>query len=199
MSIGGWALNGFDIAVLVICLISFLMAMSKGLVKEIIAMIALIVGIIATLFVWGQFRPNMHVYIKPEWLADGVLGIGTFFLTYMLVAFLLRNVTGQGGEPSLPNRLLGGAFGAFRGLVIASLLTMVVNSGHYDKVKAGIPDADLAPFLAESTLYNKALVPIGEFIRSLPISQYVSAAKILAGGDVEGAIDQVKDKPDEQE
>lgn len=199
MSIGGWALNGFDIAVLVICLISFLMAMSKGLVKEVISMIALIVGIIATLFVWGQFRPNMHGIISPEWLADGVLGIGTFFLSYMLVGFMLRNVTGQGGDPSFPNRLLGGAFGAGRGLVIASLLTMVVNSGHYDKVKAGMPEADLAPFLAESTLYNKALVPIGEFIRSLPLSQYVSAAKILAGGDVDGAIEQVKEKGDDQE
>lgn len=199
MSIAGVALNGFDIAVLVICLISFLMAMSKGLVKELIGLIALVVGIIATLFVWGQFRPNMHSLIKPEWLADGVLGIGTFFIVSMLVSFLLRNVTGQGGEPSLGNRLLGGVFGAGRGLVIASLLTMIVNSGHYDKVKAGLPDADLAPFLEESVLYNKALVPIGEFIRSLPISQYVSAAKILADGDVDGAIDQIKEKGDEPE
>ncbi len=199
MSIAGVALNGFDIAVLVICLISFLMAMSKGLVKELIGMIALVAGIIATLFVWGQFRPAMHSFISPEWLADGVLGVSTFFLTSMLVTFLLRNVTGQSGEPSLANRLLGGAFGAGRGLVIASLLTMVVNSGHYDKVKAGIPDADLAPFLEESVLYNKALVPIGEFIRGLPVSRYVSAAKILAGGDPDGALDEIKGNGDEPE
>ena len=199
MVIAGIAFNGFDIAVLILCLISFLMAFQKGLVKELIAIVSLIAAIIATLFVWGQFRPNMHYYIDPEWLADGVLGLATFALGYMLVAFLLRNITGEDGKPSMGNRLLGGAFGAGRGLVIASMLTMIVNSGHYDKVKAGYPEAELAPFLENSTIYGSTLVPIGEFIRSLPVSRYISAAKILADGDPEGALETVKDKDDDTE
>lgn len=200
MSIGPWVFNGFDIAVLVICLISFFMAMQKGLVRELIAIFALILGIIATLFVWGQFRPTAHSFIQPSWLADGVLGVGTFFLIYMLVGFFLRNVTKQDKNSiSFTNRLMGGAFGAGRGLVIASLLTMVVNSGHYDKVKAGLPDADLAPFLQESTLYNSALVPIGNFIRSLPLGQIKDAGKKLANGDTKGAIDDIEEAVDGNE
>jgi len=193
MSIGPWDFNGFDIAVLVICLISFLMAMSKGLGKELISMLALVVGIIATLFVWGQYRPLAYNYVQPDWLADGVLGVGTFFLSYMLVKFLLKNITGQRGVPSFANRLLGGGFGAGRGLVVASLLTMVVNSGHYDDLKAGVPEADLAPFLEESTLYKVALVPIGTFIKSLPLPKIKEAGKKLADGDVDGAIQDGKD------
>jgi len=200
MSIGPWVFNGFDIAVLVICLISFFMAMQKGFVRELIAIFGLILGIIATLFVWGQFRPTAHNFIQPSWLADGVLGVGTFFLVYMLVGFFLRNVMGQDkNKISFSNRLLGGAFGAGRGLVIASLLTMVVNSGHYDKVKAGLPDADLAPFLQESTLYNSALVPIGNFIRSLPLGQIKDAGKKLANGDTKGAIDDIEEAVDGNE
>lgn len=199
MSIGPWVFNGFDIAVLVICLISFFMAMSKGLVKELIAILALAIGIVATLFVWGQFRPLAHGIIQPSWLADGVLGVGTFFFVYMLIGFILRNITGQSKDKvSFANRLAGGAFGAGRGLVIASLLTMVVNSGHYDKVKAGMPEADLAPFLKNSTLYNAALVPIGEFIRSLPIGQIKDAGKKLADGDTKGAIDQIEEVIDDE-
>ncbi|NNE58673.1 MAG: CvpA family protein [Hellea sp.] len=195
MTIGPWDFNGFDIAVLVLCAISFFMAMSRGFTREITAIIALVVGTLATLFVWGQFRPVAHGFISPEWLADGVLGVGTFFAAYLLVGFFLNNMTGKRkGEVSLGNRLLGGAFGAARGLVIAALLTMVVNSGYYDKLKANRPDADLAPFLEESILYDNALVPIMGAIRSIPFTNIKETLKKLADGDTEGFIEGITDE-----
>jgi len=112
-----------------------------------------------------------------------------------LVGFFLRSLMGKSkGEISLGNRLLGGAFGIARGLVIAALLTMVVNSGYYDKLKANRPDANLSPFLEESLLYENALVPIMGVIRSIPFTDIKEALKKLADGDTEGFIEGISDE-----
>jgi len=170
------------------------MAMSKGLGRELISIVALIVSVIATLFVWGQFRPWAYSIIRePEWLADGVLGLGTFFLTYMLVGFLLRNMTGQSKDISFPNRLLGGAFGIGRGLVIAALITMIFNTNLYKRIDAGEAGAELGPLLKGSVIHNGVLVPIMDFIRKLPFGDIQDALKKLADGDVDGAIQDGKD------
>ncbi len=195
MSIGDWAFNGFDIAVLLVCFISLLMAASRGLVRELISIIAMIAGIIVTLIVWGQFRHEAQGFIKPDWLADGVFGAGAFFLTYMLVVFILGGMTKKDNDVGFINRLLGAGFGAFRGLVIASLLTMLMTSTYRDKLemaeKYGAPVPELSGMLEGSSLYP-ILDEIGGVIRALPFSRLKSAANDLKDGDIEGAIKEIE-------
>jgi len=203
MSIGPWLFNGFDIAVIVVCLISLVMALRNGFAKELIAILALVVGIIATLFVWGQYRPAMREFIKdPEWLADGVLGIGTFFLVYFVIGFLLRNIAGAGGSPSFSNRLLGGAFGIARGLFVVAIATLIWNSNYRDK--AELAEQYGAPNPVKSEMFNSSTIyPIIEriegFLLALPLPEIKSAAKSLADGDTEGAVDKIEDVVDGNE
>ena len=56
ISIGPWDFNGFDVVVLIILLISMLYAASRGFLREVISIAALLVATIVTLFVWGQYR-----------------------------------------------------------------------------------------------------------------------------------------------
>lgn len=194
MSVGDWAFNGFDIAVLLVCFISLMMAASRGLVREIMSIIAMIAGIIVTLIVWGQFRVAAQDFINPAWLADGVLGAGAFFLTYMIVVFILGGMTKKDDEVSFVNRILGAGFGAFRGLVIAALVTMLLTSSYRDKLEMaeqyGAPVPELSGMLEGSTLYP-ILDKIGAGIRSLPFSRLKSAAEDLKDGDIEGAIKEI--------
>jgi len=200
MTIGEWAFNGFDIAVLLVCLISLSMAASRGLMREIISIIAMIVGIIVTLIVWGQFRLAAQDFISPNWLADGVLGAASFFGSYMVVVFILGGLTKKDSEVSFVNRLLGAGFGAFRGLIIAALVTMLLNSSYRDKLEMaeeyGAPTPELSGMLEGSTLYP-ILDKIGEGIRALPFSRLKSASERLKEGDIEGAIEEIDNDKDE--
>ncbi len=130
MTIGSWAFNGFDIAVLLVVLISLLMAGSRGFFREMISITALVIALVGSLFLYGRFRFALRDVVQPEWLADGVLGLGSFAILYMIVVFLFSGATKKlrGKEVGLIDRLLGALFGAGRGLVIAALATMLLTS-----------------------------------------------------------------------
>lgn len=203
MEIGPWVFNGFDIAVLVVCLISFIWSFQKGFAKEVIALLALFIAIVATLFAWGQYRPNMREFIKePTWLADGVLGIGVFFLVFFLVGFLLRNVAGQKGDPSFGNKLLGGAFGIIRGLFVVSVLTLIWNSNYRDKAEMaeqyGAPNPVKSTMFTESTIYP-IIEKMENFILALPLPEIRNVAENLADGKTDEALDGAKDIIDDKE
>ena len=84
VTIGPWELNGFDVVVLIILIISMLYAASRGFLREIISIAALLFAAIVTLFVWGQYRFAAQDFISPQWLADGALLVGVFFVAYLL-------------------------------------------------------------------------------------------------------------------
>ena len=132
MSIGPWDFTGFDIVVLVVLLISLLMAAGRGLFRELISIAALIVAMIASLFVWGRFRFTAQDLIRPGWLADAALGLGTFGLAYLLITFILNGATKplRGNDVGLVDRLLGGGFGVLRGFIVMSLIVMVTTASY---------------------------------------------------------------------
>ena len=138
VSVGPWTLNGFDIAVLVLLGISGLYAMARGVVRELISIAALFVAIVATLFVYGQFRFPAREIISPSWLADGILGLGTFALSYLISAMALSkiNKTIAGEEPGFIDRILGAGFGVLRGLIFAALFVMVTTANYRASLEA---------------------------------------------------------------
>ena len=66
MSIGPWDFNGFDIVVLLVLLISLLMAASRGLMRELTSIMALLIATVAALFIYGRFRFAAQDFISPS-------------------------------------------------------------------------------------------------------------------------------------
>ena len=123
---GSFEFNDFDIAVLVLLLISGLYAFARGFLREIISIAALLFAAVITLFVYGQFRFAARDMISPAELADGILIIGTGFIAYFIAVMVMSKV-GKiiGGEkPGFIDRLFGAGFGIARGLIIISLFVM---------------------------------------------------------------------------
>lgn len=169
MTIGPWDFGGFDIVVLLILFISGLMALSRGFVREIVSIIALVAGIVAALFLFGRFQGLANEHIKPPWLADGALGLGAFFLAYLLVTFILRGFTKklQGREVGFFDRILGFGFGAARGVLIASLFVVIF--------RAASDDNTVPEWLEETTFYP-VLSPIAEKMMNAPFAQFKEQA-----------------------
>ncbi|MEE9347049.1 MAG: CvpA family protein [Robiginitomaculum sp.] len=169
MTIGPWDFGGFDIVVLLILSISGIMAFARGFMREIVSLVALIAGLISALFLFGRFQGAANELISPAWLADGALGLGAFFIAYLLVTFVLRGGTKklQGREPSFMDKLMGFGFGALRGLLIASLFVVVF--------RAASKDGTVPKFLDEATFYP-ILSPIATKMMSMPFAQLKDAA-----------------------
>lgn len=153
MSIGPWDFGGFDIAVLVLLLISGLMAMGRGFMREIVSLIALFVGLVVALFLFGRFQGAALDLIQPSWLANWTLGLGAFALSYMLVTFLLRSMVKklQGREPGGVDRLMGFGYGIFRGLLITSLFVIIFTQFARVERHAFIKEATLYPVIKPIT------------------------------------------------
>jgi len=211
MSIGPYIFTGFDVVVLLICLISLLMAASRGLAREIVSLLALIIAGAIALFIFGRFRFAAQDFIQPSWLADGALGLGSFGLAFLLIVFLLSGVVKslKGKKIGLIDRLLGAGFGVFRGLIIASLFVMVATASYRDaqdkqafqdtltedqraafenapksiKEMLEVKEVELPFFLQDSTFYP-LLNKIGDGIRLLPFARIKSIADRIKDGDI---------------
>lgn len=129
MEIGSWTFSGFDIAVLVILGLSGLLAFMRGISRELISILALLIGLAGALFVFGHYRFNVQNVIKPGWFADGLLFIGVFGPLYLLASMIMSGWVKKirGRTPGLLNRLLGLGFGLVRGGILASLFVLVVS------------------------------------------------------------------------
>ena len=217
MTIGQFTFNGFDVVVLLILLVSLLIAVQRGFVREVMSLLALFIAGIVSLFVWGQFRFAAQDFISPSWLADVALGAGTFILVYMFFSFVLSKIFAKFDEGSarLINRVLGAAFGVFRGLVLAALGVMVLTASHRASNEAQefrqyiaenrnslppdimermpesmreqmeAPAKPLPDYLSKSTFYP-LLNSIGNVIRSLPFAEMRSYADRIKDGELEG-------------
>ena len=220
VSIGPYDLNGFDVVVLLVLIISLLYAASRGLIREVVSLAALLVAATITLFVWGQFRFAAQDFISPAWLADWALVLGVGALSYLLMVVLLSGIGKSiaGKEVGFLDRIFGAAFGVARGLVICALAVMVMTSGTraseeakdyresleaqgiYDDVINQMPKSmrdqmeaepkELPDLLAGSEFYP-LLDRIGDGIRALPFTKMKSYADRIKEGDIEGLIDDV--------
>lgn len=120
--------NWLDVLLGAILLISFVGAVRNGLTKEIIRLIALVVGIVGGMW-WYS---NAAAYLQPV-LADesissfaGFLAIlfGSLFAG-MILAWVLAKILGWVGLRWF-DRLLGGAFGLVRGLLVCAALVLAL-------------------------------------------------------------------------
>lgn len=215
VTIGPWELNGFDVVVLVILLISMLYAASRGLLREVISIGSLLLAAVVTLFVWGQFRFAAQDFISPQWLADGALLVGVFFISYLIMVLIMSKIGKSiaGKESGFIDRILGAAFGIARGLIIASLGVIALTTGNraaaeaqsykknlieqgiYNEALNKMPksmreqmEGELKPLpdmLTESTFYP-LLDKIGTGLRSLPFAKVKTYAERIKDGDIDG-------------
>jgi len=212
MSIGGIDLNGFDMVVILVVLISLIMAASRGLARELISILALIIAIFGALFIWGQLRFAAQDFISPAWLADGALALGSFSIIYMIVIALMSGVKKSllGKDIGLINRILGGGFGAARGLVVMALFVMIPTASYVadrDRIeeereniedRTDIPDdirerlleeqQSLPEWLESSTTYP-ILENIGDALRTLPFADVKQVAEDLKDGELPDILD----------
>ena len=109
-----------DIILLAVMLISGLLAMIRGFMREILSIGAWAVAAIVTLYSYGRVLPMAKQYFSSDMVAAGISAGGVFLGTLLIVSIITARISDMvlDSRVGALDRTLGFLFGLGRGLVI---------------------------------------------------------------------------------
>ena len=131
--------NQIDILIIIITIISMIYGYSRGLIKEILSILSILISVYISIEVYPNISLFIKEYIEMVLLADSISFALMFLFLYSLINifsnFLVSSIT------NTPIRILdknfGILFGFFRALLIFSLLNILLS---WTLWKKNIPD-----------------------------------------------------------
>ena len=121
-------INGVDIVVGLVLLISALIAWGRGFVHEVLSVASWIGAIFATIHGYPHLKPYMRELITMELAADFVSGVLLFIVSLAVFSFVTGFIAKRVQESALNtlDRSLGFMFGVLRGAVLVCLAYIAV-------------------------------------------------------------------------
>jgi membrane protein required for colicin V production len=109
-----------DVALLAVMLISGLLAMIRGFMREVLSIAAWIIAALVTLYAFPRVLPMAKQYFSNDIVANGVSIGGIFLLTLLIVSVITVRISDLVLDSRIGalDRTLGFLFGLGRGLII---------------------------------------------------------------------------------
>lgn len=122
-------MTSFDYVVIAIMVISVLISVMRGAVKEIFGLLAWVVAFTVGTYYTNDFAPMLSKSISNESARDVTAFVTLFLVTWIFMALLTVAMSRLITQSVLSeaNRVLGALFGVIRGLVV--ILTVVSIAG----------------------------------------------------------------------
>lgn len=155
-------MNLFDIIVLVVLVLSALIALARGMVKELLKLLAWVGAGVATFYAFDYVRPIVRGVISIEAIADGIAAVGIFLVILILLSVVANTISDRIRKSDLSglDRTLGFIFGLVRGAVVVSLLylltTWVVKP---ERIPDWVLEARSRPYVATGAEILAQLAP----------------------------------------
>jgi len=160
------ALTAFDAVAIVIVIVSTLMALARGFMRELATLGAFIAAIAAAFFANEFLNAPLQGLLPasvPDWTPTAILFVGTFLIIYVVVAWfganLSKSIQGPDGI-SLLDRLAGGLFGFARGGIVMVFFVYLLNLAmDEDQIPEFVSQARTYPIILAGADYLKARAP----------------------------------------
>jgi len=109
-----------DIVLIVVMLVSGLLAMVRGFMREVLSITAWVLAAVATLYAYGKLIPYAKQYFNNDIVAAVAVVGGVFLVTLLIVSVLTVRISDMvlDSRVGALDRTLGFLFGLGRGLVI---------------------------------------------------------------------------------
>jgi membrane protein required for colicin V production len=109
-----------DIILLVVMLVSALLAMVRGFMREVLSIASWAAAAILTLYAFPKLKPVALQYVNNELAASGIVIVGVFLGTLLVVSVITIKISDMilDSRVGALDRTLGFLFGLARGLVI---------------------------------------------------------------------------------
>ena len=154
-------LNTFDIAFLIICLVSIFFGIKNGLLKSFFNLTKWILIFFILKNCFTLLRPVADQYITNETLSDVTIFLITLITSYIFISFLMRLLIGflQPKKKGIIDMGLGGVLGIFRGYIVIVITLFFINQN--------ISSSLLNNFMANSSFAE--IINIGiDFFEHIP-------------------------------
>ena len=164
-------LAALDYIVIAVLTLSGVIALIRGLTREVLSIIGWIAAFYSALFALPLLRDMVREFITPDWIADGVILVVVFIA--ILIGFSLASKAFTDRLKKSPigmlDRFLGLAFGITRGIVILSfayliLLLLLPPDDHPEWVR----EARSAPVLKSATAILVRVIPFDNLSDRVP-------------------------------
>ena len=173
-------LNNLDIIILIIIGVSALIALSRGLIKEVLSIIGWVLGTAAVIYLLPLTMPFAKNYINNGYIAGTVSSICILILFFVVWIYSTSGIVSKIRNSKLNgmDRLLGLFFGIVRAFLLVILFYILVNWI--------IPVDKQSETITKSKYFQKA----GNFAR--PIENWIPEETILL---IKEKTLPIKDKP----
>jgi len=151
-----------DIVLLAVMLVSGLLAMVRGFMREVLSITAWILAAGATLYAYSKLLPAASAYFNSDLIAKGVVIGGVFLVTLLIVSVITVRISDMvlDSRVGALDRTLGFVFGLARGLII-----VVVAFAFFDWLvptksqPAWVADAKSKVFLTNTADWLRSMSP----------------------------------------
>ena len=157
--LGSGAFTWFDLIVVTIMVISGLMALARGFIREIASIFAFVLALFAAFMAWRMFAPTARSYLPEnwsDWIADAlVVGIA-FLAIYIITAWLGRKISKFvhiHTDIGLFDRLAGLVFGVARGAAVVVLVLLATRPFIEEAQIRWIVDAYTYPYFVDAVIW----------------------------------------------
>jgi membrane protein required for colicin V production len=151
-----------DVVLIAVMLISGLLAMIRGFMREVLSIAAWILAAGATLYAYGKLLPAATAYFNSDMIAKATVIGGVFLITLLLVSIVTVRISDMvlDSRVGALDRTMGFLFGLGRGLII-----VVVAFGFFDWLVPAksqptwVTDAKSKVFLANTADWLRSMSP----------------------------------------
>jgi membrane protein required for colicin V production len=151
-----------DVVLIAVMLISGLLAMIRGFMREVLSIAAWVLAAGATLYAYGKLLPAATAYFNSDIIAKATVIGGVFLVTLLAVSIVTVRISDMvlDSRVGAIDRTMGFLFGLARGLII-----VVVAFGFFDWLvpeksqPTWVTDAKSKVFLANTADWLRSMSP----------------------------------------
>lgn len=155
-------MNWLDILLAIILAASVLMSFRKGLSREVIGLVSVVLALVLGIWFYGAAGSFLLSYVSSPKVAN-FAGFCLVFIGVMLLGALVSYIVGRFLRVtglSLVDHVLGAGFGLLRGTLVAVALVMgMMAFSQGDKPPASVVDSRLAPFVVDAARLFAGMAP----------------------------------------
>lgn len=154
-------MNWLDFVLGLIVLLSVIGGLRAGLIREVMGLVALVLGLLCGLWFYGLPAAWVAPYFSSKQLANGLgffLIFGGIVALGALVIWLLEKLL-KAARLTWLNRLLGGVFGLLRAALVATVIIMALMAFSEKPPPSSVAHSRLAPHMVDAARVIAALAP----------------------------------------
>ncbi|SHE56168.1 membrane protein required for colicin V production [Kaistia soli DSM 19436] len=138
-----------DGVVVVVVLISALLAMVRGFVREVLSVASWVLAAVAAFYFYKPLLPYVEPYIANKNIAIIATAAAIFFIALIIVSYLAMRISDfvVDSRVGLLDRTLGFVFGAARGVLLVVIAFAFLNWILSDRQPDWVANAQTAPIL----------------------------------------------------